>query len=570
MIIPQSKFFGRFWSRSRRWVLLVVLMMLTTTGVACVGSRLTASSSVETPSESVTLPTEVTAAVPVSECGSESGGPTDNPVAAFYGEATPAWVNELPWHCVFNIQDYDGASDQARFEAAQAAAIAAGGGTIYLPEGIYQFDQDLILGDGIVVRGEAGPILDAKSEGFQPLTQLAFPQYEPTFTDSGTPNDTAFKQIRSQSPATDSHQGLVFLDINRGAIALSGNPDTGTMARRLIFGIRSNNVAEPDAEVPNPDFQPLWARFSSRFAANLRLTVQADALIANNRINDAITDAYGQPGYVVQSQKSQDSLVTYAEGDRVPFSYTDHYGIVVNRSKPGGFQYARSAAAEPGLFREGIIIRDNWVFKTMRVGIHASGQGLEIRDNEIHDQAEKIAWTNPKGQRQPKGSMTFENRGIDWSGHDVVITGNTYEVYRHRIMESQYFSTDGEGILAQQCCGGTSIQGAAIRHNQGRGYIGIYKIPDVSQVLISDNEVNWPSLRFPAVYVNADTNNAPSTMSNVTIAENVLTSGILARASSGGSDNRVVNNRGEGTLEYSCHVEVEGNEGFEAIPCDEL
>ncbi|MEL6380902.1 MAG: right-handed parallel beta-helix repeat-containing protein [Cyanobacteria bacterium J06626_18] len=560
----------RFRHTYQRWILLLVLMMATMFGVACVGSQPTRSSPTEVPSEpeltqTDTVPPTSEAAI---DCSSESAGPTDNPVAAFYGDEVPAWVDELPWQCVFNIQDYAGASDQEQFEAAQAAAIAAGGGTVYFPEGTYQFEEDLVLGSDVVVRGEAGPVLEAKDEAFQPLTRLEFPKYEPRFDNEGTPNETAFKQIRSQSPDTDSNQGLVFLDIDRGAIALSGDPDSGTMARRLIFGIRSNNVAEPDPEVPNPDFQPLWTRFSSRFAANLRLTVQADALIANNRINDAITDAYEQPGYVVQSSESRDSLVTYAEGDRVPFSYTDHYCIVVNRSKPGGFEYARSAEDEPGLFREGIVIRDNWVFKTMRVGIHASGQGLEIRDNEVHDQPEKAAWTNPKGQRQPRGSMTFESRAIDWSGHSVSVVGNTYEVYRHRIMDSKYFSTDGEGILAQQCCGGTSIEGVTIRDNQGQGYIGIYKIPDVSQVVISENDIQLPGTGFPAIYVNADTNNAPSTMSEVTIADNVLKGGILAQASSGGSDNRVVNNRGEGSLEYSCHVQIEGNEGFDEEPCE--
>lgn len=570
MVIFRGKFFfARFWRRCRRWLLWGVLVVFTTAGVACLGSQSTSSLPTTNPSEATaSLPT-ATSEVTARNCGSESGGPVDNPVVAFYRDDAPAWVEDLPWQCVFNIQDYSGESDQERFEAAQVAAIAAGGGTIYLPEGTYRFNENLMLADGIVVRGEPGPVLEAKDDGFQPLTRLEFPQYEPNLNGSGTRNDTAFKQIRSQSPDTDRNQGLVFLDINRAAIALKGDPDSGTMAHRLIFGVRSNNVAEPDPEVPNSEFQPAWARFSSRFGANIRMTVQADALVANNRLNDAVTDTYEQPGYVVQSQQNRDSLVTYAEGDRVPFSYTDHYGIVVNRSKPGGFQYARSSEDEPGLFREGIVIRDNWVFKTMRVGIHASGQGLEIRDNEIYDQAEKVAWTNPKGQRQPRGSMTFESRAIDWSGHNVVIEGNTYEVYQHQIMDSQYRSTDGEGILAQQCCGGTSVAGATIRNNQGRGYIGIYKIPDVSQVMIAGNEVRSHRPEFPAVYVNADTNNAPSTMSDVTVTDNVLTGGILVQAGVDGSNNRVSNNRGEGRLRYSCHVQVEGNEGFGEEPCNE-
>ncbi|MBE7383168.1 MAG: hypothetical protein F6J95_017350 [Leptolyngbya sp. SIO1E4] len=555
MVARWRKFLAHLWCLRRRLVQFGVIMTVTAVAMACLGA-------------SQTAPQLSTQEVAAADCGSISSGPTGNPVAAFYGDEAPTWIDELQWQCVFNIQDYEGASDQERFQAAEAAAIAAGGGTVYLPAGTYRFDTDLVLADGILVRGEVGPVETAKNEDFQPLTRLEFPKYEPSFSGSGTPNDTAFKQIRSQSPDTDSDQGLVFLDINRGAIALLGNPDTGTMTHRLVFGIRSNNVTEPDEQVPNPEFQPLWARFSNRFAANIRVTTQAYALIANTRINDAVTDTYGQPGYVVQSQ-NRDSEVTYAEEDRVPFSYTDHYGIVVNRSKPEGFKYARSAEDEPSLFREGIIIRDNWVLKTMRVGIHASGQGLEIRDNEVYDQVEKTAWVNPTGQRQPRGAMTFENRAIDWSGHNVVIEGNTYEAYRHRIMDSQYFSTDGEGILAQECCGGTSINQVTIRNNRGQGYIGIYKVPDVSQVTIINNEVRSHSSRFPGIYVNADTNNAPNTMDGVTITDNVSEGGILAQASAGGRDNRVVNNRGEGTLEYSCHVEISENVGFEVEPCQE-
>ncbi|NER85286.1 MAG: hypothetical protein F6K42_38470, partial [Leptolyngbya sp. SIO1D8] len=164
--------------------------------------------------------------------------------------------------------------------------------------------------------------------------------------------------------------------------------------------------------------------------------------------------------------------------------------------------------------------------------------------------------------------MTYENRAIDWSGHDVVVEGNTYEAYRHRIMDSQYFSTDGEGILIQQCCGGTSVDRVTIRQNQGQGYIGIYKIPDVKQATIVENDVKSHGRRFPAIYVNADTNNAPGTMEDVTVADNILDGGILAHAGNG-SNNRVVNNVGEGILEYSCQVQVEGNVGFEMQPCDD-
>lgn len=513
---------------------------------------------------------EASAAIPHStasgDCGSPTGGPTDNPIATYYGDAAPAWTDEIRWQCVYNLNDYAGETDEERLQAAQQAAIAGGGGVVYLPAGTYTLTNDLVLADQVVLRGEQPEVTDAKDANFRPPTQLAFPAYEPRFEGDGTPNDTAFKQIRPQDPDRDRNQGFVFLDINRAAIAFKGDPDAGTMANRVIFGIRSNNVAAPDASVPDESFQPGWARFSDRFAANIRLTVAANALIANNRLNDAITDTYEQPGYTVRAAEG-DGIVTYADGSKAPFSYTDHYGIVVNRSKPDGFRYARSADAEPGLFRPGIALWDNWIYKTMRVGMMASGQGLVIRGNQIVDAPQKQAWVDPTGQKQPRGHMTFENRAIDWSGHEVLITDNTYQVTRHQIMDSKYFSTDGEGLLAQECCGGTSVEQVTIQNNQGDAYIGIYKVPDIHDLTITQNRVTSVNSNTPAIYVNADTNNAPNAMSAVTIANNQVTGGILARASAGVTDVVVQNNQGNGQLEVSCGVQLADNQGLTAKPC---
>ena len=515
-----------------------------------------------------TAPQQANNSTDISHCGSRSGGPTNNPVGDLLGDQAPAWTTEIRWGCVYNVADYPGTTAQTKLRVAMTDASQKGGGVVYLPAGDYTFTDSLFLESNVVLRG-ADPITqDAKSSEFRPPTRLNFPKYEPSFSGQGTPNDTAFKSIGLLDPDTASNVGLVFLDINRAEIAWSGDPDVGTMRNRLIFGVRSNNVAEPDPNVPNLEFQPGWTRYSYRFAANIRLTTQQNALVANNRLNDALTDTYEQPGYVVQS-RDRSREVTYAQGDRVPFRYSDHYGIVVNRSKPGGFKYADTPSDEPGLFREGIVIRDNWVFKTMRVGIHASGEGLLIANNEIYDDPDKVAWTGPTGQKQPSGATTLENRAIDWSGHTVEIVNNRYQVYRHQIMDSDYRSNDGEGILAQQCCGGTSIDGLTLRGNQGRGYIGLYKIPDIQRVVIQQNEVRALAPNQLALYVNADTNAAAHAMFGVHIEENTIFGKFVVQSSAGGDDNRILNNRGEGTLIYSCHVQVAGNRGFREEPCQQ-
>ena len=439
---------------------------------------------------------------------------------------------------------------------------------IYFPAGAYQFSDDLSLANGIVLRGETPSVADAQSDAYRPASQLEFPKYEPRLSGSGTPNQTAFKKILTQSPDTDSNLGLINLDINRAVVKLMGDPETGSNQNIVILGVRSNNAAEPEASVPNLVFQSAWQRYSNRFAANFKISAYANVLVANNRLNDAITDSYEQPNYRVQSRNG-DSSVVFAEGSKAPFDYADHYGIVVNRSKPGGFKYTANPTGEPGLFRQGIVIQDNWIYKTMRVGVHASGLGLVIRNNQIQDQPNKQAWADPTGQKQPKGSATYENRAIDWSGHDVLIEGNRYQVFRHKLWDSQYSSVDGEGILIQECCGGTSVNGVTIRDNIGNAYIGLYKIPDMQNALIMGNELTSNGANGTGIYVSADTNGGPHLMSGVRIENNRLAGGILAQASAGGEGNVIQGNQGDnsGLIRYSCHIKVQNNSGFELEPC---
>ena len=550
MAARMSQFWKQFKARSVFWFLMLFILGFVCVLFACTANGGGSNSTFNS-----------------AACGSPSSGPTDNPVASRYADAPP-WTQQIQWSCVYNIRDFEGATDTDRFNGARERAIAHGGGVVYFPAGIYQFSDNLSLANGIVLRGETPTSADAKSDVYRPPTRLEFPKYEPSQSDSGGSNQTAFKKILTQSPNADSNLGLVNIDINRAGVELIGDPDTGENQNIVILGVRSNNVAEPDAGVPDPAFQAAWLRYSNRFVANFKISAYANVLVANNRLNDAITDSYEQPGYTVRARNG-DSIIAYTEGWKVPFDYANHYGIVVNRSKSGGFQYAAEPTLEPGLFRQGIVIQDNWIYKTMRVGVHASGSGLVIRNNQIYDQSDKQVWTDPTGKKQPRGSATFENRAIDWSGHDVLIEGNRYQVYRHRLMDSQYASVDGEGILIQQCCGGTSVNGAAIRGNAGNAYIGLYKIPDIQNVLITENELTSDGSQAAGIYVSADTNGGPNPMSTVRIENNRLAGDIRAQASAGGRGNFIQGNQADngGSIRYSCHINVWNNPGFELDPC---
>jgi hypothetical protein len=465
----------------------------------------------------------------------------------------------------------------------------------------------------VVIRGDTPAVNDAKSSSYNPVTKLVFPKYKPSFSGSGTPNSTAFKKILTTDLSKDSNIGVVNVDINRAAIDFSSteysekntlavpnksevtlktSPPTPLLTKErgdkaqlyrgeviavpqllrkrynqniIVFGVRSNNVATPEPRVPE-SFQNPWQRFSHRFAANIQIQAFANVLISNNRLNDAVTDNFNQPNYIIK-QLRVNSIVTYSEGEKGKFNYTDHYGISLNRFSSSK-ELPNDPNRFPDFFRKGLVIQDNWVYHTMRVAIHATGDGLIIRNNQIKDEKNKQAWIDPTGTKQPQNAATFENRAIDWSGWNVTIDGNDYEVYRHKIAGGNYESIDGEGILIQECCGGTSVNGVKISNNTGNSYIGIYKVPQVKNVLITGNKILTNITNTPAIYVDADTNGSKNSMDNVKIENNTLSNGILARASNGGSDNFIEGNRSNnGDLSSSCGIKVENNVGFAIKQC---
>ncbi|WP_017662387.1 glycosyl hydrolase family 28-related protein [Baaleninema simplex] len=505
----------------------------------------------------------------VNNCGTSTPGETENPIAAAYGNSAYPWTNEIRWQCVYNIEDFPGNSLDERFRVARDTASNNGGGVVYFPAGTYRFSENLELADGVVLRGATPAVTDAKSSEFRPPTRLEFPKYEPRFSGNGTPNETAFKQILTKDANRDSKIGLVDLDIDRAGIKFSGNPKITESRNIVVFGIRSNNVAEPDPNVPDRSFQKPWFRYSYRFAANIDIDARENVLVANNRVNDSITDNFDQPGYTVKSL-DRTEVITYNDGSKVPFHYGNHYGIIVNRS--GRFEPSETPETAPELFRKGVTIRDNWVYHTMRVAIHAAGDGLIVRDNVIRDDRNKQWWTDATGLREPRGANTLENRGIDWSGWNVEVIGNDFEVYRHRLGSTNYLSVDGEGILIQACCGGTTVNGATIRANRGNAYIGLYKVGDIRNVAIADNDIEPPAYAdTSAVYVVADTNDRPHSMENVRVENNRVGGSITVSAKAGGRNNLVVNNRGDGSgaILRSCHVQLRDNRGFEEKPCSD-
>lgn len=534
-----------------------------------------------------------------------SAQPTDNPITAHYvGDphlADYAWTDLIVWDRVFNVLDYGGVADgntvgdgvgvtdnRDAFHAAVAAAHAAGGGVVYLPAGTYYFSDTLYLKSGVVVRGATPTLFDAHDAAFAPPTRLEFPKYffDPTANDgTGVANSTAFKLIQVEDNGFASDLGLVWLDINRAGISLAASGE-GT-ENRLVFGIRSNNVASADANVPaltrvvageERPFQHAWQRYSNRFARNINVMAERNVLVANNRCNDlhfavdhaldgadpAAVDDFMMPGYIIQDTKrafQSDSTAFYAlQAQHLPkFSYTNHYGINVRGSS--GSVWGAAPYENPSLFLAGMTVRDNWVYTTMRVGYHTSGYGLKVLNNIKEDQAGKVWWIHPTGLASLAGATTLENRGLDVGGSSILVEGNNLRVFRHRVNNGPYLSTDGEGILVQECCGGTTLDDVVITNNTVNAYIGLYKMPYTRNVTISDNLLTDAGF----IMVNANKNGTQAPLFDIVVERNQFTSsgGINVTGLSGGAGVVIRDNTlAGGGISYPADIStVTGNTG---------
>jgi hypothetical protein len=537
--------------------------------------------------------------------------PTDNAYRSRYNPNQFHWTDTLHWSQTTDASTITGLLlpgkrvDSTAMHNLMAQISGQGGGVIYFPADTFRFGFDLIIPSGLVLRGATPAIPDALNDNYKPGTVFEFPKYEPSFSGDGTPNNTAFKSIKGKENARNI--ALVNLDINRAHIGF--HPENWTDApgvntkwpvdinfNILVFGIRSNNVAIPDPGVPAPasgndPAQLGWQRYVWRFTSNIGLYVSRNGVVANCRVNDAPTDSYNQPGYILRSATNANCWANgqsklNPDGSDAKFEYTDHIGIDLNRAKINkdgagsgtgpngkygiyGFVTFARPNQEPQLFAPGNEIRDCYVLKTRRVGIIAAGHGLVVDNNKVRDRLNKIAFIRANGQGcETNNSATHENRGMDVSGWNVTATRNDIEVQQHRIGgPSGYPSVDGEGILVQECCGGTEVKDYNFKFNKlteaSTGYIGLWKMRTMYNVHIDSNDLGCKN-----IFLTANTNNTDFSIFNSSIKGNTNLNGISSNAGTGGANFDITGNSfcGAGTIIAPGFANISNNGGATVTP----
>jgi hypothetical protein len=436
--------------------------------------------------------------------------PSDNPYKTQYGTATPTWTDALNWTTSVSIVNFKLAEEAEWDNALQKAFdnLGVNGGTVYFPAGTYTFLNNVVLPSKVILRGETPTQTDAKSADFSPTSRLIFPKYTPDFNGAGTANSTAFKSITTSGDVFNC--GIVYLDINRARISLGSTASKNV----LVYGVCQNNVAQPDAGVPDMTYMNGWQRFSYRHTYNIAVYAETGGSVTRCRVNDLMNntvnpktdDSYDQPGYIAKGTyingadnpngATASGTTAITHGERARFDYLNHYGIKVN-----GKRMNPSVNAVP--INQEIELVDNWVYTTMRVGYFAEAIGLVVRGNVKKDKTGKMAWLDATGKSLiTYNGNTLENRALNFAGENILIENNDFEVYRHKMINTKYYSTDGEGIMIQwqDAWGfntadassgyGSRMRDITIRNNRVTGYIGIYDVQvPISNVLIQNNDL---------------------------------------------------------------------------------
>jgi len=566
--------------------------------------------------------------------------PTDNPYRARFDAEMPSapyhWTDSLPWNKVVNIQNYSNLVRKVRdfssnfeddslndwlfaFRAAQNAAVGLGGGVVYFPslpfrvvipgtDSSYYFSDDLMLKSDIILRGPTPAALDARQNTFCPPAFLEFPKYIYRGDVSiNTPNSTAFKQIAidtngitGQGKPGFRNIALVYLDINRGRIAafptfkeVRQSPTVILFVANekprnfLVLGVRSNNVAIPDRDIPAEIISSgseNWHRWPYRLAANIDLYVSANAIVAGCRLNDyqnntntnrlIQSDDFAQSGYKPKPANATTPPCSPTP-EQAKFDYNRHYGIIINRLKniaysaAVGFVNNATPSQEPELYAPGNLVLDNWIFKTSRAAIQAAGYGLIIKGNVTKDLQIKEASISPGGvncllsQFGAATPPTFENRGIDFSGWDVTIQNNQTEVFRTKLLPSNAFSTDGEGWYYQGISAGTArnilvsqntFSGneaglcVALGSSNKKGFNGFTNTKSLQNIKVTNNDFGGIPFRIQAQGATTHT------IQGLTVSGNTNVHSIEVKADGCGDSARVFNNSKIATPVNACGV----------------
>ncbi len=498
----------------------------------------------------------------------EVAAPTDDPAA---GYKLP-WTGQVRWANVVNIRDFAATTMVRRLGAAQDALVAKGGGVVYFPAGTYAFEEDVLLRDGVILRGQTPTgVTKAVDANYDPPARLEFPRYVPSFEGDGAPIAAAFKGIHLADPSKASNCGVVNVGIDRGHLGLGRGPEYKVGRNRIVYGCVLRNAAVADPRVPDVSIgQHRWQRYSAGHHAAISVYASENALVANCRLPRSGQENFIQKGYVILDRKQQKYVV---DSPGVPFDYDMRPGIYVNACSLGGAGHAGpdgTPLTHPWGFAKGLVIRDNHVYCSGRSAIGFSGDGTYCGHNVIRFPEDLVLWTHT-GTTIAWGNSTNGNRAVEMRGWRWTVEHNDYQVFRNRCACTTMHCNDGEGLMHEDHANST-IKDSKLIGNKGNAYLSIFGCGDIDGLEVRGNDIRpkgaGTDVKINTIFVLADRTaiGERCPIRNVSIIDNTTTgSGILIQGSP--AENNVVrgnrNVDGVGPLVNNAKAVLEGNDGYE-------
>lgn len=483
-----------------------------------------------------------------------------------------AWTGKIRWGTIVEFVRVPGATNDEKLRNAITLAAMKGGGVVQFPAGTFRFSDSIILADGVVLRGaDPQAVTRAHHDKYAPPTVFEFPKYEPQLEGDGTDIRKAFKGVYLAEPAQASNVGVLNIAFNRGHIHFA---DGGAAAKfaagvnRFVVGCVFRNAAVADPNVPNLKVgQKAWQRFTARHHAAIDIKSAENLLVANNRLPPSGDDNFTMNGYVLT--KGRETLTI----DGVVFDYDNRPGLYVNHYSiggAGGMGPDGTPESHPHGFRRGIVIADNFIFNTGRMGIGFCGDGVRCINNIIR-MPDNIWRPTTTGIAVTTGSSTNDNRAIEMRGWRWVVDGNEYTVYRNWAFDKKYKINDGEGLMHEDHVNST-IRDSVLTNNRGNTYLSLYKCAGIDGLLIEGNEIRLDDGRQTiaggaAIYVNADRNSGRFPAKRVRIVKNTVRGGGILLSGDPSEKNEIRGNKHIGTgsakITLRAQAEVADNSGFE-------
>ncbi|MEM9680236.1 MAG: hypothetical protein AAF901_07915 [Bacteroidota bacterium] len=488
---------------------------------------------------------------------------------------------------------------------AQEELSKKGGGTIFFPEGTYEFDDHILLKKGIVIRGvdpvnleKFNPIVpedlpqaytDAREARYALGTRFIFPKY--AFSKNKSRDQAlkeAFKGIRLENPEEGEYAGVVNIHVENGHIALGEKEAQQQNYREgnkrghfLVFGCILTNTAIPAMNIPQ-EWQPEWQLFPDVEYGAITVYGGQNILIANNRIPEDNSNNFVMEDFkVFNTQADWKNQINVTTQD-VPFDYENRSGIRVNwmpllkqlaiwKIYDELDEAVKNGTHEeyvtPGGLVKGIVIRNNYVYSSGHGGIKSSGDGTYIAFNIVRTRPSVVL---PTRNGLFMDAHVNDIRGIEVRGWRWTIEGNDFDVHANYTPDGIKYN-DGEGLM-HEAWENVGVRDSRMINNVGNRYLCFWRIP-VRGLEISGNRVRTRN-DWHAIYVNAQSRPNSATLldlpcEGVKIINNLTECSGIKIVGENGKGNQLIGNRhsliGQAKLEDYAKSKIKNNQQYEVI-----